>query len=83
MDRHDREMEAARIMDSPLWEEAFQEVTNDVVTRLAAADPVDIDRLVALQVELQTVARVRFAIEYFLQMGKVADYNDELEKRVQ
>jgi hypothetical protein len=82
MDREDRELEAARIIDSPLFEEAFQEVTNDVVNQIADCDSTNLDALQALQIELKTVARVRYAIEYFLQMGKIADYNDGLETRI-
>jgi hypothetical protein len=83
MNRKDFEMEAAKIIDSPLFDEAFNQVREHVVDLMAAHDPTDLAGLQALQIELRVVAKVKSAFEYYLQMGKIAQHNKEQSERVQ
>ena len=82
MVREDREMEAARITDSPLFDEIFREMELSVVEYLKLADKRDIELLKVLALHLTVIGNVKENFEAFAKLGKMAKYQIELENRM-
>ena len=78
-----RGQEAARVLDEPLLKAAFADVERGLVSAMRMAKVSDRDTHHELVLSLQILGRIKGAIEYHVQTGKLAEAEKEKQTLAQ